>query len=219
MVGDSIRVGSLGERIAISMRNSIVRGELRDGERLTEESLAKQFEVSRGPVRDALRVLVSEQLLEAEKRGYIVRAISANDIDELYAARQAIETLALRTAIARGSDANWGASMKALEKMQAAADQTNYDSYAFHDLEFHANFYRVAENRRLLNMWEQIAPTFAAIMSETNRQDMDLHPSLDDHKELLRAVTAGHVESALEQLDTHLEGSRRRIRKLVPLND
>jgi GntR family transcriptional regulator of gluconate operon len=208
----SIRVGSLGERIAQSMRVSIVRGELAAGSTIVEEGLAAQFDVSRGPVRDALKILVGEHLVEPLRRGYRVRGISAEDVDELYDLRGALEEVAVRTAVARGAEADWTPARAHLEHMSRAADSGDWYEYARCDLAFHSGLYDLAGNERLRTSWRQIAPTFDVILQQTNKQDVDLHPSQADHARLLEAITHGRVDDALEYLREHLDGSRRRMK-------
>lgn len=208
----SLRVGSLGERLAQQMRVAIVRGEFEDGERIVEEALAERFDVSRGPVRDALRTLTEEQLVVPERRGYRVRAVSAEDVDELYDVRGALEGLAVRTIAAEPETIDWSRAEQQLTLMAQAADSGDWYAYAAHDLEFHSVLYRLALNRRLTSMWDRIEPTFAVILQQTNRQDVDLHPSQADHARLLESLRAGHSEDALRYLAEHLDGSRRRMK-------
>ena len=67
-------------------------------------------------------------------------------------------------------------------------------------------------NRRLRTLWEQIEPTFAVMLQETNKQDVDLHPSCADHERLLDAIRTPRLDEALAYLDEHLAGSRRRMK-------
>lgn len=208
----SLRVGSLGERLAQQLRVAIVRGEFADGERIVEEALAERFDVSRGPVRDALRTLTEEQLVVPERRGYRVRAVSAEDVDELYDVRGALERLAVCTIAAKPEAIDWSPAEHQLALMAGAADSGDWYSYAAHDLEFHSVLYRLALNRRLSSMWDCIEPTFAVILQQTNKQDVDLHPSHADHARLLESIRAGRSEDALRYLEEHLDGSRRRMK-------
>ena len=208
----SLRVGSLGQRLAQQMRVAIVRGEFADGERIVEEALAARFDVSRGPVRDALRTLVEEQLVVPERRGYRVRAVGADDVDELYDVRDALERLAVRTVAATPETIDWSRAEEQLSLMAEAAESGDWYSYAAHDLEFHSVLYRLSRNRRLSSMWDRIEPTFAVILQQTNRQDVDLHPSHADHVRLLESIRAGRSEEALRYLEEHLDGSRRRMK-------
>lgn len=209
---ETVRAGSLGDRLAHVLRVAIVRGELAPGERLVEEGVARQYDVSRGPVRDALRVLAAEHLVESERRGYVVRGVGAADVDELYDVRSALEAVAVRAAAEHADEVDWSASEAALAGMREAADAGDWYTYAAHDLAFHSTLYAAVPNRRLRTLWEQIEPTFAVMLQETNKQDVDLHPSCADHERLLDAIRTPRLDEALAYLDEHLAGSRRRMK-------
>jgi DNA-binding GntR family transcriptional regulator len=91
---------SLHVHVADALREEIERGLLAPGERLVEMALARRFEVSQGPVREALRLLEREGLVDHRpRRGVYVRVLSARDIEEVYSLRAAIEGLAVRRAV------------------------------------------------------------------------------------------------------------------------
>jgi len=202
-------VGLLGERIATVLRERIVRGEIPRGAHLVEESLAEEFDVSRGPIRDALRSLAAQGLLETKRQGVFVRGLLEADVNELYSLRTAIELLALRLAIE--SDGSWAGVEPELANMSAAADAGNWGEFAEHDLAFHDAFYKLSGHSRLQSTWDQYRPTFSVMLKLTNERDVDLHPSAEDHRQLLAHARSGDVEGAVGILDAHLEGSRQRM--------
>jgi GntR family transcriptional regulator, gluconate operon transcriptional repressor len=211
-VARQVRVGSLGERLTEDLRIRIVRGRIPAGERLVEDNLATEYDVSRGPVRDALRVLAQEGLLTQLRQGFVVRGISAEDVRELYAARAALEGLAIRTVSARPPDEiDWAATEAALAAMRAAADAADWHEFSKRDLEFHSTFYECAQNSRLRGLWEVLRPSFAAMFEVTAANDLDLRPSWEDHVRLRDLVRTGKTAVAEAYLATHLEGSQQRM--------
>ncbi len=211
MVATELRSAALGEQLAEILRLRIVQGELAAGTHLVEDSLAAEYEVSRGPVRDALRILTNEGLVESHRRGLHVRPFTEHDIDELYELRSAAEQLACRLAVSRASGTDWARAEHHLSVMQQRADEGDRHGYARADLAFHTEFYVLSGNARLLSLWRQLQPTFSTLLDVTNAQDADLHPSAHDHvtlMELVKARDAAGVEAALTR---HLEGSRRRM--------
>jgi GntR family transcriptional regulator of gluconate operon len=214
----SVRVGSLGERLAEVLRERVIRGEYERGARLVEGVLAEQFDVSRGPVRDALTILSAQGLIESKRQGVVVRGLSQDDIDELYTLRMAIEALALQRAIERHRDdpSAWSLAEGECAKLQIAADSGDLRHYAEYDLAFHTEFYRLSEHGRLQHIWEQYRPIFAVILRIANEQDAaDLHPSAQDHEILLSLALKGDVASARAVLDTHLRDSLGRITRAM----
>src|SRR6185503_4537251 len=90
---------SLTESVAAELRDGISAGRLKPGDRLVEADLASQMGISRAPVREALRQLEFEGLVEGRaRRGYVVRAISASELIELYELRVLLEPVLARSA-------------------------------------------------------------------------------------------------------------------------
>lgn len=205
----------LGERVAHELRVRIIGGALARGARLVEGSLAEQFDVSRGPVRDALRLLESEGLVETRRRGVYVVGLDEQDVDELYTLREALESLALTTAAARATGDDWRRAEECVAEMRAAADAADPHRFAAADMEFHAQFYRLSGHRRLLAAWEQYRPTFTVLLDITNAQDGDLHPPAEDHAVLLTDARSGDPDRAVTRLKDHLAGSSHRLRKAL----
>lgn len=203
----AIRVGSLGDRVAHELRVRIIRGDIEPGTHLVEDALAAEFDVSRGPIRDALKALETEGLVRSQRRGVLVPGFTENDVRELYSLRQAIEELSLRHAA--GRDCTAAAPHVAL--MRQAADAGDQHAFARADLDFHTALYEIAGHRRLLAMWQQLRPVFAVMLDVTNEQDRDLHPAAEDHAQLLDAIREDETERALAILRDHLDGSRRRM--------
>jgi GntR family transcriptional regulator of gluconate operon len=205
----------LGEQLLDQVRALIVRGELEPGTHLVEGWMAERFGVSRGPVRDALRQLELEGLVETRRRGVFVRGLSEDDIVELYAVRGALEGRAIRDVIARRGSVDWTPLEDAVTRMRAAAGVPDPDAFASADLDFHSAFYSLGGNRRLAATWALHRSLFAAMLAVTNATDRDLNPIAQDHADLAQTVRIGEVESALAALDEHLEGSCARMRMVL----
>jgi GntR family transcriptional regulator of gluconate operon len=206
------KAAALGEQLVEQLRAMVVRGELAPGTHLVEGRLADDFGVSRGPVRDALRQLEIEGLVETRRRGVFVLGLTGDDLRELYALREALEGLALRETIERAGTADWSAVTDAVARMTAAADDGDPARFAAADMDFHTAFYDLAGNRRLAAAWATHRPLFAAMLDVTNTRDRDLHPAAADHAALAELVRAGDLEGALAALSVHLDGSRERMR-------
>jgi GntR family transcriptional regulator, gluconate operon transcriptional repressor len=202
---------ALGSHVLDSLRRLIIIGELPAGTHLVEAQLSETFQVSRGPVRDALRQLATEGLVESRRRGVFVIGLSTDDIEELYGLRQLLESHALTLCISSGSAARLANAHEALERMAAAARTTDSAAFARADLEFHSAFYSASGSRRLEKVWQQYRPTFADMLSVTNAEDRDLTPTHQDHVHLLQLVVEGKHEDALASLRDHIDGSRRRM--------
>jgi GntR family transcriptional regulator of gluconate operon len=210
-VQSNLRLATMGERLADQLRRNIIRGELAVGSHLVEDTLAETYDVSRGPVRDALKILSSEGLLDDRRRGFFVRGFSRTDVEELYSLRTSMEKLAMTLAAERTGADQWSASQAELDAMYAAAAKRDWHAFAGHDLAFHGTFYRLSGHSRLQSMWEQYRPTFGAMLDVTNEQDVDLRPSADDHAVLLDLTKGKKVSELMARLEEHLAGSQHRM--------
>lgn len=201
---------ALGQHVTDHLRRLIVVGELPVGTHLVEAKLSATFDVSRGPIRDALRQLEVERLVESRRRGVFVVGLSVDDIEELYSLRQLIEAKSIALCIERGTGDD-AVARKALARMGEAADVADSEAFAEADLDFHTALYEASGHRRLAALWQQYRPTFATMLSLTNAEDRDLRPICRDHADLLDDVRSGDREQALQRLSDHIEGSRTRL--------
>src|SRR5271165_1380370 len=136
--------------VADGIRLAILRGQLVPGQVLRQEELAKQFGLSRAPVREALRQLEAEGLvISFPHRGTVVAELSPEDIEEVFLIRVTLETTALRLAVPKMTDADF-------RKAESVLDQTDNDTNAAHSAElnwaFHESLYAPAGRPRLLNI-------------------------------------------------------------------
>lgn len=200
----------LGQQLVTRLRHLVVTGELAPGTHLVETELARAFDVSRGPVREALGQLLSEGLVGSRRGRIHVIGLTPTDVEELYHLRFLVESEALRLVIAR-EEINYGEIDAALQLLHGANEAQDAATYASADLDFHTAFYQVAGHRRLTDVWLMYRPTFAGILTVTNAEDLDLGPSYNDHVELLEAVKSGRISTALDVLKCHLDGSKDRF--------
>lgn len=201
---------ALGKHVVDHLRRLIITRELPAGTHLVEVQLSETFEVSRGPIRDALRQLEAEGLVGSRRRGVFVIGLSPDDIEELYMLRRLIEVQAVTLCIEGGSR-TYDAAHAAVERMSRAADRQDSAEFANADLDFHSAFYAGTGRRRLDAIWQQYRPTFADVLAVTNAEDRDLGPTFQDHLDLLAAIENGDLDGAIRLLTAHLDGSQRRM--------
>lgn len=203
---------SLGAQVARVLRHRIVRGELAPGARITEEALAEEFDVSRGPIRDALTQLSFEKLVEVQRpRGVYIVGLTQDDVDQLYSLRGALEQLALSRAMRVDEPSRWTAMAASVSRMADAAEAGDHAAFVSADLEFHSQIYALADHPRLAGAWSQYLPTFSALLEVTINHDNDLHESSDDHVKLMDVMRSGSLDDAAAVLTEHLDGARDRM--------
>jgi GntR family transcriptional regulator of gluconate operon len=202
---------TLGNKITQLLRTQIVRGEISAGAHLAEPLLATKFDVSRAPIREALLQLETEGLVTTVKNKVYVVGLSDEAIEELYSLRFTLEKMAIDRIVTRYPDLDWAPAEEHIRSMASAAEARDPAAFAEADLAFHHFFYAASQHSRLLAVWEVYEKTFAALLDVTNRQDRDLAPAVEVHKELLRAIRTGDQGLIQRHLKSHMDGSRDRL--------
>ena len=211
-----IRAESLGERLAGELRRGIITGEVAAGTRLVEEELAESFKVSRGPVRDAVKLLRSEGLVRGSGRYVVTNALSAADIDELMALRESFELLAVGRAMATNRELLVRDLKLALADMDAAARSRDSTAFTTADIRFHTSFFDAAGLTRLDLVWNQFRPTIEGLLHASGKQLSDLAPSVREHQDLAELISAGKVPKVKAELHRHLQTTCSRLQSAVP---
>ena len=188
------------------LRDGIVTGKLEPGSQLSEVDLAHSYGVSRGPVREAIQRLVQEGLLRSEPhRGVFVPVLTDADVADVYLARAALESAALRLLIGTPTP---GSSYEILDKyvaeMETAATRGDWDAVGRFDLEFHTALVASARSPRLQRM-------FATLISETRLCLAALtgaearHHLVTEHRKICDSIRDGDTEQALAAIDKHYD--------------
>lgn len=193
----------MSDRIRNAIASRIYDGTLLPGTRLLELELAREFDTSQTPVREALRELESLRLVESKPyRGTRVRAISNREMAEAYEVRGALERLAAILAVQLRAG-TFPEIRQALDGITTAAEQGDAESYARHNLDFHRLILVASGNTTLLQTWESLAfETRMRISIGRSTQDL-LRERVPVHAEILQALERGDGEAAGTLLQTH----------------
>ena len=206
----SIHNINLGAQVAQRLREMILRRDLRDGLRLLEENLAAQFNVSRGPIRDAFRQLEREGLVQVRRRGVYVVGLTPKDIHHLYDLRKALELLAIGEVINRATDAQFAQMSACVQRMRTAAQIDDHLAFANADIAFHGLLFAISGNHRLADVWHQYLPILATILQSAVGQEEHLHNSAEDHNTLLEMIKSADRRVTAEASD-HIDRARDRM--------
>ena len=212
ITASNLQQDNLVTQIARHLTNSIVNGEFKPGTRLNEVSLAQQFGVSRGPLREAARLLESRGLLISEpRRGFFVRTIQANELDDLFDMRVCIERhAALSTAKRLDSDGidQLYDRVEHLEKLtQPEAQSLLVEA----DFLFHRKICELAENCRLLQVFDELAAEFRLVMVMYGQVHNDSEKVARSHRPIVDALAAGKRDSIVREIEGHILTNKERI--------
>lgn len=145
-------------QVADAIRAAIISGALKPGTKVTELELAAQFGVSRGPIREAIRELVEEGLLDSRPyAGTQVSAVDERTIMEAYGLRRVLETYAFRLCWERRDSAYRDAFRRRHDALLTALEEQRIDAEIRAEIEFHSTPYEFSGDELLLRTWRQIS--------------------------------------------------------------
>lgn len=196
----------LAEDAADLIREQILAGGFRQGEHLVEARIAEQLNVSRGPVREAFKLLRAEGLLEEEpRRGTFVVSLSSDDVREIYGLRAAIEGRAARLLATARTPEGRRELERLLDALGAAVREGDAAAVFQRDLEFHDGLCRLSGNARLHEVFQRYVPMLRSLL----RLDERVYPSLDEvadeHLPIVRAIGSGDADRAAALAEAHCD--------------
>jgi DNA-binding GntR family transcriptional regulator len=203
---------SAAEMIAGRLRGAITRGQLEPGRQLREASLAAQFGVSRGPLREAMQRLVAEGLLRSERhRGMFVIELTEADVHDVYLVRKAIERAAIEE-ICRGDTAAARARLGTHVKAMAAAAR-RHDAAAAADAgqQFHEVLVACADSPRLHRAMRTLLLETRMLLGEPEDTYRDLNEQVAEHTALRDAIGTGNETTAMRLIGEHLDDGLNRL--------
>lgn len=204
------------------LRTSIVSGDLAPGQRIVEADLAKQLEVSKSPVREAILQLKQDGLvIDAPKgRGVVVAPLKANDVREIYAVCEAMEMLAARTLAALGQTERLTSLRTILDRMHGALAADEHQRLFELDVEFHTALCAATSNRRLQDLFSGLRPDIQRIaLFAVNAMPLEGPDAPDrmlaNHEALLTALTQGNADAAQDALADYFDGRAERVAEML----
>lgn len=194
--------------VADELRERILSGVYRHGERLRQEEIAEELQTSRIPVREALRVLESEGLLIIEPhRGARVASVDRVELEQIYSLRVAVEPLAIQQSIPHLAEDD----IRALESLAARMEESeDIEDFLAADREFHLTSYRGAQFPLIIQLVERFWNTtqhFRRRFAEV-RPESSFRLAYSDHRMLIQAIRDQNTEVAAVIVKRHIERTR-----------
>lgn len=199
----NLRIGDremLHNRVCSVLRQAILKGDFKPGERLVQTELADQIGVSRMPIREALRTLELEGLIIMEPhKGAVVREIKKEDIQEIYELRSMLEALALKKSMEHFSKAD----MDALSAYHQSMLQTSSnEEYVDYNAKFHDVLVSRCKSSRLLSFIETVSHGFA--LDTPQIIPGQIQKSNKEHANILKAIEEKDADNAADFLAQHI---------------
>lgn len=188
---------TLREKILETIRDAILKGSLKPGERVSEPELAERFGISRTPIREAFRQLESEgYLVVIPRKGAVVASLSERDVVEFYAIKSILEGHAARIAAERMTERD----LERLETInsrlqQIAADGDIKTFFRVHN-EFHELFIKASGNDKLVELINQLVLKFNRLRLASLAQPGRMAISVQEHRKIIEAFRKHDGEQA-----------------------
>jgi DNA-binding GntR family transcriptional regulator len=188
---------TLREKILETIRDAIISGALKPGEKVAEPELSERFGISRTPIREAFRQLESEGYLTViPRKGAVVASFSERDVEEFYAIKSILEGYAARKACAKLTPREIDKLQSINDKMSLLAEDGDIKHFFKVHNSFHELFVRAADNEKLTEMIVNLVERFQllriASLSVPGRMDF----SVKEHQKIIEAFRNGSAELA-----------------------
>ncbi|MBL8600006.1 MAG: FCD domain-containing protein [Devosia sp.] len=201
---------TLSTLVAGRLETFILSGQLQVGERINEVVLARELGVSRGPIREAARLLASQGLVEfVPNKGAYVREITRDELLEIYMLRSLLTGMACELATRRGGGAE---ALETLHIQMSEAVAAN-DSVGYYklNLEFHARLVEMSGSPRLRTMIEGLVKEQHLFRRASLTRTNDMEESNREHRAILDAMARGDAEAARRLGEAHVRRGRERF--------
>ena len=203
---------TIREKVYEHLREGILNGNIKAGDRLVETDLADRIGTSRTPVREALHTLEREGLVESLHRvGYVVRPISELEVSELCEIRLSLESLALRWALNKDPERLASLLGENVSRCRQMLADGNLKSFVELDAQFHDIISQIADSSRLKEMTNSIRRYMLRYRIQSIYSEDNVQRAIAGHSAVLKAVEEGDKKAAQRALRTHIKQSKKDI--------
>jgi DNA-binding GntR family transcriptional regulator len=203
---------SLHSDVLAALRDMIIEGELPAGERINETALYPQLGVSRTPLREALKALASEGLVElVPNRGAVVRRFTLDDVTHMLEAVKVIETFAARAACERASDGEISSLQQLHHQMRDCYRTKNRLDYFKLNQDIHSGLVAAAHNDTLATMHAALQARLKRIRYIGNEAPEKWSGAMAEHEAMMAALRKRNGEALAEEMGRHMDETLKRV--------
>ena len=189
-----------------TLRQAILRGELKPGERLLEIHLANKLGVSRTPIREAIRKLELENLvIMVPRKGAVVAEITEKSLRDVLEVRRALEALAVQLACEKILDSEIEELKVAAKEFEEALKTGDVTVYAEADVKFHDIIYRTTDNQRLIQLLYNLREQMYRYRVEYLKREDSHEILLAEHQHIIQMLAQRDEERAVEAVCAHID--------------
>ncbi len=197
---------NLREQALASLRTAITSGQLPPQTPMVETELSEQLQISRGTLREAMRQLQQEGLLVVAARGRLyVRSLGPKEIEDIFAVRSALESLAASTLASRDDRAVAVDRLRGLlDLMAQAVSNEDLERRIEADLDFHRTLCQLTGNEMLLHTWQSLEGSIRMSIMYAGRAPALGNMDVDRHSVIVDTIASGDAAAAFAAVEEHL---------------
>jgi DNA-binding GntR family transcriptional regulator len=206
---------TLRERVHDHLKQEILANRFAPGSELLEVPLSEELGVSRGPIREALRSLESEGLVQiTPRRGAVVISLTKRDFLEAYQVREALEALGVRLAVPRLTAEALYDLDEQVATMARHAATGDLDAFFDSNATFHEAFMEASGNRKLIEVYRRLMAQMGPYRRPSARLRGNVERSIAEHRAILAAARRRDVHTAVAQITRHVEVPQRMLERM-----
>ena len=211
---------ALYQEVAERLRQRIFAHELPPGTWIDEQKLAEQYGISRTPLREALKVLAAEGLVELKpRRGCYVIELSRQDLDDIFPLMAMLEGRCAIEAVHKAKPEDIAALARIHEELEDAARDGRIDAFFEANQEFHRRIQELSGNRWLLSVIQDLRKVLKLSRLHSLSLEGRLQQSLAEHRNIMAAFTAGDAQAAEKSMHDHLLSGREALARMESPRD
>ena len=199
-----------------TLREAILKGELKPGERLMELQLASKLGVSRTPIREAIRMLELEGLaVTIPRKGAEVAKMTVKDMEDVLEVREALDELAAKIACNKITEEQLQTLSKVKDAFEESTKTTDIKQIAMYDEKFHDVIYESTGNVRLVNLLNNLREQIYRYRVEYLK-NVEVYPRLiEEHETILKALQDRNQELVVEAMRDHVENQATAVTQII----
>ena len=199
-----------------TLREAILKGEIKPGERLMELQLASKLGVSRTPIREAIRMLELEGLaVTTPRKGAEVAKMTEKDMEDVLQIRKALDELAVGLACDNIVESQLEKLFVALKNFEESTRSGDVKQIAQADVEFHDVIYQAADNPKLMNMLNNLREQIYRYRVEYLKNKSSYPRLSEEHKEIYEGLKRGDKQAVVEIVSHHVENQEIVVKNII----
>lgn len=199
-----------------TLREAILRGDLKPGERLMELQLAEKLGVSRTPIREAIRMLEQEGLaVTMPRRGAEVARMTLKDMEDVLEIREALDELAVRIACARITDEQLKKLSEVKKQFESSTQTGDVKQIAEADVSFHDVIYEATGNPKLVTLLNNLREQVYRYRVEYIKNPKNYPVLIKEHEAILQSLKDREVDRAVSAMQEHVANQALAVKEII----